>query len=168
MTERDLPLLYRWLGEPHVREFYDLEPTTFDGVKERYIGRIRGDDPTHPYIAYLDDAPLGYFQAYLISDHPSYAQHVDVGENAAGVDMLIGEPTHVGCGRGPVALAQFVDEIVWPITGASVCWIGPSTSNARAIRAYEKAGFIYIKTVQVPGEPRPEYLMRLEKPDRGY
>ncbi len=41
------------------------------------------------------------------------------------------------------------------------CIIGPAQSNHAAIRAYEKAGFKYLKTVSLPDEPEPEYLMRL-------
>ena len=37
--------------------------------------------------------------------------------------------------------------------------------NRAAIRAYEKAGFTYLKTVEIPDEDDPEYLMRLARAD---
>jgi RimJ/RimL family protein N-acetyltransferase len=43
--------------------------------------------------------------------------------------------------------------------------IGPSVKNIAAIRAYEKAGFRPLKLVPVPGEPDPEFLMRLTAAD---
>lgn len=41
------------------------------------------------------------------------------------------------------------------------CVIGPEPKNTAAIRVYEKAGFRFFKTIQVPTEPEPEYLMKL-------
>ncbi len=161
MAEADLPLLHGWLEQPHVREFWSDEPRTLVGVAAHYRGVLDGSDPTHAFLAYAEDVPLGYLQMYRIGDYPDYAAHVDVGADAAGVDMLIGEPAYAQRGLGGPLLAQFVADIVWPVTGARACWIGPSVDNARAIRAYVKAGFEYVKTVHVPGEGEPEYLMRL-------
>ena len=163
MTEADLPLLHRWLEQPHVREFYNREPRTLEEVSARYLGRIRGEVPTEPYLAILDEVPIGYLQTYRIADHPDYARAIEVGDDTAGVDMLIGEPEHAHRGLGAALLRQFVDEIVWPVTGATACWIGPAVHNTIAIRAYAKAGFVHVKTVQVPGEDQPEHLMRLAR-----
>jgi aminoglycoside 6'-N-acetyltransferase len=163
MTEDDLPLLHRWFEQPHVREFYHREPHTLAEVTASYGGKIRGEVPTQPYLALLDGAPIGYLQTYRIADHPAYAAAIAVGDGAAGVDMLIGEPARAHRGLGAPLLRQFVDEIVWEVTGATACWIGPAAHNAIAIRAYAKAGFAHVKTVHVPGEDHPEYLMQLRR-----
>ena len=49
--------------------------------------------------------------------------------------------------------------------GARSCIIDPEPDNKIAIRAYEKAGFRYLKTVQIPTEAHPSYLMRIERAD---
>lgn len=167
MTEEDLPLLHRWLEEPHVRQFYNRESRTLEGVAADYGPKIRGEVPTWPFIAAQGGTPIGYLQTYRIDDHPDYARAIAVGAGTAGVDMLIGEPAYAHRGLGAPLLAQFVDEIVWPLTGASECWIGPAELNAIAIRCYAKAGFVYEKSVLVPGEDQPEHLMRLARP-RGH
>jgi RimJ/RimL family protein N-acetyltransferase len=164
MTEEDLRLLHRWFEEPHVRAFYDREPRTLDEVAASYRGKILGDEPTVPYIASIDGAPIGYLQTYRLDDYPRYASAIDAGPDGAGVDMLIGEPAHAHRGLGAPLLRQFVDEIVWPTTGATTCWIGPKVHNAIAIRCYAKAGFVHARTVLVPGEEHPEYLMRMARP----
>ena len=56
---------------------------------------------------------------------------------------------------------EFAEEVVAPATGARVIWIGPSPDNARAIRAYAKAGFVPVKTVRIPTTGEDEYFMRL-------
>jgi aminoglycoside 6'-N-acetyltransferase len=163
MTEADLPVMCRWLNEPHVMEFYTREPRTLAGVTEHYIGRITGRDPTHPFIALAADTPIGYFQAYRLADYPDYAAALGAEPDAAGVDMLIGDPAYAHRGLGAPLLQRFLADVVWDLTGASVCWIGPSIHNTRAIRCYEKAGFVYQKTTHIPGEDDPEYVMRLSR-----
>jgi len=160
----DLPMLHGWLEQPHVREFWSDEPRTLDGVAAHYRGVLDGTEPTHGFIAAADSVPMAFLQTYRISDYPEYACHVAVGPDAAGVDMLIGDPSYAHRGLGGPLLAQFVTDVVWPVTGATACWIGPSVDNARAIRAYVKAGFEYVKTVRIPGEDTPEYMMRLLRP----
>jgi RimJ/RimL family protein N-acetyltransferase len=163
MTEDDLPQLHRWFEQAHVREFYDREPRTLEGVAAQYRAKLLGEEPARPFIASLAGTAIGYLQAYRIADYPDYARAIDVEPDTAGVDMLIGELAYAHRGLGAVLLRQFVDEVVWDLTGATVCWIGPSIHNAIAIRCYAKAGFVHVKTVHVPGEDRPDYLMRLER-----
>lgn len=159
MTEGDLPRVHAWLAEPHVAEFWSAEPGELEAL-------LRDDEPAHAFIASADAMPIAYLQTYRIDDHPDYAAHVAVGADAAGVDMFIGEPAFAHRGLGAPLLAQFVADIVWSVTRARTCWIDPAADNARAIRAYVKAGFEYVKTVHIPGEDQPEYLMRLIRGER--
>ena len=153
----------RWLLEPHVKRWWD------DGVKlpypdasiEEYREAIRGDDPTYHYLARMDGRPIGMFQHYRIGDDQEYADALALGEDAIGVDLFIGEADLVGRGHGPVMLRQFLREVAFPFHGIDVSVIGPSVTNLRAIRAYEKAGFRPLKQVDVSPEPDPEFLMRV-------
>lgn len=99
-------------------------------------------------------------QHYRIGDDPEYAEALALGEDAVGVDLFIGEADLVGRGHGPAMIRQFLRDVAFPFHGVEVCVIGPSVKNAAAIRAYEKAGFRPLRTVQIPGEPDPEFLMR--------
>lgn len=56
-------------------------------------------------------------------------------------------------------LRAFVDEVVFAREGVAACTVDPSPRNMSAIRAYEKAGFAHLKTVQLPGEAEPSYVM---------
>jgi GNAT superfamily N-acetyltransferase len=134
---------------------------TVADVAAYYADYLNGVERTLVSIASLDGVPIAYLQAYRISDHPDYAAVVQVGDTDAGIDMLIGDPGSAGRGVGGPLLRAFVDDVVWTGTGADVAWIAPSTENRRGIRAYEKAGFTYVKTVLVKGAP--EYFMMLER-----
>ena len=160
MTDADLPALHRWLQEPHVRAFYDDGLRTLEAVAAYHADALHGREPTHLFFALAGGEPCAYLHTYRIADHPANAAAVLVGPADAAVDMLIGEPRFAHRGLGGPLLRRFVDDVVWSLTGAPACWIAPSPDNARAIRAYEKAGFAYVKTVDVPGSGA-EYFMRL-------
>lgn len=66
-------------------------------------------------------------------------------------------------GLGEQILIKFLSEYVFQLYDVECCIIGPEPKNNIAIRAYEKAGFKYFKTIQVPDEDEPEYLMRIYK-----
>ena len=158
MTAADLPLLHRWLQEPHVRALYDDVLRTLDAVAAYYADTSPGARRREISDRVAGRGTFAYLQTYRISDHPEYAAIVQVGETDASIDMLIGEPAYAGRGLGGPLLRAFVDAVVWGATGAEVAWIAPSVTNRRGIRAYEKAGFVHVKTVLVKGEP--EYFMR--------
>jgi aminoglycoside 6'-N-acetyltransferase len=124
-----------------------------------YREAIEGRDPTYRYVVLIDERPAGLIQHYRIADE--YAEALDLGEEAIGVDLFIGEAELLGRGHGPAMLRQFLRDVAFSFHRIGVCVIGPSVNNIAAIRAYEKAGFRALKQVAVPGEPDPEFLMRL-------
>jgi RimJ/RimL family protein N-acetyltransferase len=156
----DLLLLHRWLNTPHVARWWYGDDTSWHGVQKEYTLYIEGQEPVEPYLILHHDRPIGYIQTYLISHDEEYARLVGV-EHSAGVDMFIGEEEYLYMGLGREILRRFLNEVVFRDEGVRVCVIGPEPKNVAAIRAYEKAGFHYFKTIQVPREPEPEHLMRI-------
>jgi aminoglycoside 6'-N-acetyltransferase len=156
----DLPLLHRWLNAPHVARWWYGDATSWHGVQKEYTLYIEGREPVEPYLILHKDKLIGYIQTYLISDDEEYASLVRV-EDSAGVDMFIGGEEYLYRGLGSNILRRCLDEVVFRDENVKVCVIGPEPKNVAAIRAYEKAGFHFFKTLQVPGEPEPEHLMRM-------
>lgn len=157
----DLPLLVRWLNEPHVREWYDRDrDVSLVAVTERYAPKIRREKPTDSYLVFYQEKPVGYIQTYLVNDYPEYGPFLGLNDDlAAGIDLFIGEPSLVGRGLGSNMVRKFVDEVVFADPRVNICTIGPEPGNSRAIHAYEKAGFHFLKTVQIPGENHLTHLM---------
>ena len=160
----DLELMHRWLNAPHVRRWWYAEGNSYAEIEEHYLPAIEGREATKPFLILHRDEPIGYVQSCRISaeDDETYASLVDV-EDPAGVDLFIGEPQYLHRGLGGHVIRRFLSEHVFSEPGIAVCVIGPEPKNIAAIRAYEKAGFRFFKTIQVPGEPEPEYLMRLPR-----
>ena len=162
----DLGLMHRWLNAPHVRRWWYAEGTSYTEIENEYLPYIEGRDSAKPFVILHENKPIGYIQSYRISaeDDEGYANLVDV-EDSAGVDMFIGEAEYLHRGLGRHIIQGFLYEHVFSDPGVEVCVIGPEPKNTAAIRAYEKAGFRFFKTIQVTTEPEPEYLMKLTRED---
>jgi aminoglycoside 6'-N-acetyltransferase len=155
-----------WLLRPHVRAWYEDVPTDRypdDAIAERLLA-MSGADPTDHFIILLDGRPIGDIQSYRIDDHPEYAAQIAIGRPAVGIDLFIGEPELIGRGHGPELIRAFLRDVAFPKYGLDLCVIGPTRSNAAAIRAYEKAGFRFLKTYLEPETREPEHhLMELTR-----
>ena len=64
------------------------------------------------------------------------------------IDQFIGEPDMVDHGHGSALIRRFVDNLLE--TGTPRVVTDPDPANARAIRAYENAGFCKDRLVETP------------------
>ncbi len=141
VTARDLPLLRRWMEQPHWRQWWG------DLAEElAYIGAmIEGRDTTRPYIFSVDGQPTGYIQVWFIADQIEAGWAEDeawltmVPADAVGVDLSIGETEDLDKGFGAAALRAFTLDLA--VQGYQTILIDPDPENRRAVRAYEKAGY---------------------------
>ena len=132
LTPADLPLLARWLAEPHVAQWWN-NPGALRAM-ERHIDSIS----VEPFIIELNGKPIGYIQSYdlhLEENHP----YQDQPTGTLGIDQFIGVPELIGKGHGTRLIEAFVEQLF--DEGAIRVIIDPDPANAAAIRAYEKAGF---------------------------
>jgi aminoglycoside 6'-N-acetyltransferase len=172
LAHSDLPALQRWLNTPHVCEWWGAhagagalggtgrDAATEVQVKAKYGPGIDHGGPTHRFIIELEGRPIGLIQWYHLRDFPDYARAI--GEDpatSAGLDLLIGDPGAVNRGIGSRALDAFVTSVVFRFDEMNRVVAGPAASNARSIRAFEKAGFRCVRTASVAGEPVPEIVM---------
>ena len=135
VTESDLPMLKVWLAEPHVAEWWNDDGP---GASLAEIVEAMDSIETEPLIVELNGKPIAYVQSYdphLEDDHP----YQDQPFGTLGMDVTIGIPDLVGAGHGSAIVRQFVEMLFEE--GCPRVIIDPDPTNARAIRAYEKAGF---------------------------
>jgi aminoglycoside 6'-N-acetyltransferase len=144
MTENDLRLIRRWLETPHVREWWHDPVEQFELVS---------GDLAHPdmaqFIVHAASRPFAYLQCYRLSDW-----HTGLGdqpEGTRGLDQFIGEADMINRGHGSGFIRAFADTLL--ANGTPRVVIDPYPDNARAIRAYEKAGFRRTSIVETPDGP---------------
>lgn len=159
----DLPLLQRWLGTPHVAEWWGGSRPSLAEVECEYLPCIEGREPTRCYPMLLEGRPVGFIQTCLMDDFPEHSQLAGLPGVVAGVDLLIGESDALHRGLGAPILQALLREVVFADPGVERCLIDPAESNRVAIRCYEKAGFQHVTTVQMPGEGGLTCLMVIER-----
>jgi RimJ/RimL family protein N-acetyltransferase len=131
-----------------------------EAIEKRYAG-IEGRRPTRQFLIVVDGRPAGMIQTYRVADHREWQQLVQVGDDVAGVDLMIGEPDLVGRGLGPRVLSQFAREVVFVDSEINGVVATVEESNQRSWRAFEKAGFLHVRDVEEDG--LPHRLMRLDR-----
>ena len=137
----DLPLLARWLAQPHWQEWWG-EP---EAEVEIIRAMVEGRDPCRPYLFTVDGEPTGYLQLWRVAlnlDPDSLAASpwmAEVPTDAVGVDLSIGDADKLSRGIGSAALRRFA-RMLWAQDNRTIL-IDPHPDNLRAVAAYRKAGF---------------------------
>ena len=144
MTSSDLPLIRRWLETPHVSEWWHDPAEQFELVS---------GDLDHPdmaqFIVAWDLRPFAYLQCYNLSDwNTGFGPQPD---GTRGLDQFIGEADMLDRGHGSAFIRAFTEQLF--AKGAPRVVIDPDPANARAIRAYAKAGFSKDRIVDTPDGP---------------
>src|SRR5437870_3615430 len=104
LQEDDLELLCKWLDKPHVKEWWN-DGLSHDEIKEKYRKRI-GDITVVPFIAYLENCPIGFIQ-YYHADKVGYGWWPDEIEGTVGIDQFIGEENYINRGYGREMICAF-------------------------------------------------------------
>jgi RimJ/RimL family protein N-acetyltransferase len=158
LTRADLPLIHEWLNRAHVAEWWD-DARDLESVLQSF-----GEDLTSPvirmYLACLDGEPVGYVQVYrVMGANPEWwTDETDSG--ARGIDQFLANAEQLGKGMGSSMVRQLVTH-VFADPAVTKVQTDPSPRNARAIRAYERAGFRRVAEVLTPDGPA--LLMRVER-----
>lgn len=141
VTASDLPMLARWMEQAHWREWWGDPKDECAMIRDMVERR----DTTRPFIFQIDGRDCGYIQVWIAADQMvepwiSAARWMAaLPQGAVGVDLSVGDGADLGKGIGSSVLTAFV--ALLHAEGRREIFIDPSPMNARAIRAYEKAGF---------------------------
>jgi len=159
----DFPLLQEWLSAPHVAAWWN-ECLDLPGVEAKYGPRVDGIEPTHVFVIEQEVRPIGWIQWYRWSDYSDHAGKLGAEPGSAGIDFAIGELGMTGFGLGPTAIRQFVRQVVFSASDVDSVVSDPQENNVRSLRAFEKAGFRVVRTVQLTGEEFRRRVVRLDRP----
>ena len=141
MREEDLSLLLRWLADPRVLRWYEGRDTvwTAETLHAHYDEPF--EDEGFRCILEREERPVGYLQFYRLTEE--MLREYETGPEPGPVwalDLFLGMPELWGRGLGPRFIRMVCGWLERERQAARVL-LDPHTDNARAIRAYEKAGF---------------------------
>ena len=89
--------------------------------------------------------PIGYIQFYPISEEEREEyDYANFHGTIFGTDQFIGETKYWGKGIGKVLMKSIIDFLI-TVKGAQKIILDPQSWNERAIKCYEKSGFIKVK-----------------------
>lgn len=162
LKETDLKLIHRWRLSGHVSKWFKGK-LSLEGIKKKYLPRIFGEVPTSCFLILFDKQPIGLIQTFRISDYPKYEKILQVDKNTATFDIFIGESDYLHKGFGTYIFSKFMKKIVFPKFNVDYCIVAPDPKNVIAIKAYQKTGFSYLKTIFNPAQNHKEYIMSITK-----
>jgi RimJ/RimL family protein N-acetyltransferase len=131
LEERDLPALLEWLREPDVLYWWDNELPDVAAAREEFLHAPGARERS--YVIEEAERGVGLIQCH----HPDQGLEY---ERYAGIDIFIGVAAARERGLGTEAVRMLLAYLFEEL-GVHRVTIDPEVGNARAIRAYEKAGF---------------------------
>ena len=147
LEEADFELLFNWLQQPHVKEWWDDGDDTIAKVKLHYT---KGADTVTRFLLLSDNKePVGYFQYYV----EPYG--------VIGIDQFLGDVSLINKGLGTKAVMAF-SKLIRETKQPTTIIVDPEPENHRAIRCYEKVGFRYAE-LSVGEDGKEAYLMRMDR-----
>lgn len=164
LQESDIPLLYQWTSLPPIAEWWQ-EPTDYEVFYQKYAGRLAASG-IYPHIIFHGTTPLGYIVFYSVHLFPF--ESLSFPANTYGIDFFIADPDYRGKGYAAPIVKKFIQDIIMPREPKKII-VDPNVSNTKAIKVFEKAGFL--KTViynhQQPKNPPLQIMeMNLCKPSK--
>jgi multimeric flavodoxin WrbA len=152
LKQHHLPLLYRWMQEHHVAQWWgEGRSWSLKEIEEKYSSYIHGykavkgeRKPISPFIIHFQEEPIGYIQVYNAFDFERAGFDLkdvcsEPDRSLGALDFYIGDRGRIGKGLGVEILKTFLKNHVFPHFDA--CLVDPEKMNKTAIKTYSKAGF---------------------------
>lgn len=139
MTEADQPMFRAWLLDPELREQIDNLSLPSPEDQMNWFRRVREPDRRFFSLVTLPEATLIGNAGFV---------EIDGSKNEATLRITIGNPDARGKGYGSEAVLLLL-RYAFTVAGWKRVLLRVLSTNARAIRTYEKAGFALVsKDVQ--------------------
>ena len=145
-NESHLAILRQWLNKDHVKPHWQ-EPEGADALKEKFLKTMPARS-VHSFVFTEGGEPVGYIQ-YYEACKVGGGWWPDERPGVFGIDLMIGDSARIGQGLSTVIILEFL-KFVQGREKVREFIIDPDATNQRAIRAFEKAGFLREKELTTP------------------
>ncbi len=165
LEPKDAELLVKWLSNPTVLEYYDGRdrPHDIELVKKQFY---ENRDEIIQCIVLYRTTEIGYIQFYEIDDEEiEKYEYKEFKGKVYGMDQFIGETVYWNQGIGSRLIKETVKYLIKHKDAKKIV-MDPQAWNTRALRVYEKNGFIKKKYLEKhewhEGEFRDCWLIEYE------
>ena len=165
-------IIFSWLAEPHIQEFWDNTQAHKDDILDFMAGRKSPSNYCGGkyvyWIALASDQPYAMLMTIQETSQDDIGElklsHLSKTGNTYGLDYMIGNAEYIGQGYGSKTLIEFVDFFRNTFDKrADTFLIDPASDNPRAKQAYEKAGFKHVADFVMGGDcsgtGKPHHLL---------
>ena len=165
LIEKDFELLQKWLNNDFVKKWcFKSQIWTYDKIYNMFAPCVLKQIPIYSFTILYNEIKIGYIQKAFLKDFPDYYDWLKIEGKAINISlMFIGEKDYIHKGLGSIIIKEFLKEHVFNNSSIDKCIICPEPNNIIAIKSYEKAGYKYTKTIQIPGKGEPYYVMELQR-----
>ncbi|MDJ0381915.1 GNAT family N-acetyltransferase [Streptomyces sp. G-G2] len=155
--ERDLELLTRWMNDPEVAAFWELQgPPSVTAAHLR--DQLDGDGRSIPCVGILDGTPMSYWEIYR-ADLDPLARHYPARPHDTGIHLLIGDGTNRGRGLGTALLRAVSDLVLDNRPRCARVIAEPDIRNTPSVTAFLNSGFRCSTEIDLP-EKRAALMIR--------
>ncbi|WP_329552590.1 GNAT family N-acetyltransferase [Streptomyces sp. NBC_00696] len=146
--ERDLPLIHRWMNDPAVAEFWELDGP--QALTENHLrDQLTGDGRSVPCLGVLDGTPMSYWEIYR-ADLDPLARHYPARPHDTGIHLLVGNVTDRGRGLGGTLLRAVADLVLDKRPACARVIAEPDIRNTPSVAAFLGAGFRFSAEADLP------------------
>jgi RimJ/RimL family protein N-acetyltransferase len=154
-------IIFEWLNESHMQEFWDNSQEHKDDIINFINGRI---EPSHYFdgiftywIGLTDNEPFCFILSAPVvlgdNDHQIWKEHLSTTGTTISIDFGIGNKAFLGKGLAAQSLCAFTEFFKSQIDPkADTFFIDPDENNPRAKHVYEKAGFKMVGDFKTEGK----------------
>ncbi|MFF7655193.1 GNAT family N-acetyltransferase [Streptomyces sp. NPDC007983] len=147
---RDLRLIARWMNDPSVAAFWELDGP--DDITASHLGgQLDGDGRSVPCLGVLDGVPMSYWEVYR-ADLDPLARYYPARPHDTGIHLLIGRVSDRGRGLGATLLRAAADLVLEHRPSCARVVAEPDLRNTPSVAAFLGAGFRFSAEVELPGK----------------
>ena len=148
-SPKDESIIFDWLSEPHIKEFWDNSQEHKDDILHFIHKRPQYyfAGTTRYWIGYVDDVPFAFLLSDILQkDQTDLSElcltNMSINGHTISLDFGIGNIQYLGKGLAAQTLSRFVTFYQQEIDElADTFHIDPNIDNPKAIHVYGKAGF---------------------------
>ncbi|MCJ1681092.1 acetyltransferase [Streptomyces sp. APSN-46.1] len=155
--DRDLELLTRWMNDPEVAAYWELDgpaAVTADHLRPQ----MDGDGRSIPCLGLLDGTPMSYWEIYR-ADLDPLSQYYPARPHDTGIHLLIGDGVNRGRGLGTTLLRAVTHLIFDNRPRCTRVIAEPDIRNTPSVSAFLNSGFRSPAEIDVP-EKRAALMIR--------